>query len=1007
MSGTYKPLILAMSLLFALTASISAAPGDLDPTFGNGGIVITRGFNGNNPNYLSHALAMAIQPDGKIVVVGEGNDGPFTFVAWDFAVVRYNTDGSLDSSFGSNGRVVTHLSDNYDGAMAVAIQPDGKIVVAGRCDRTDSNSAVVRYNPNGSLDASFNSTGLVITSGIVVSSVAIQADGKIVVAGSSGNGNFAIVRYNADGSLDTSFNGSGRGTTPVGGGANSVAIQADGKIIAVGQSRNGSSAFVLVRYNADGSLDTSFNGTGNVITSVGNAGGGASDLAIQTDGKIVVAGYSLATSDWRTADFAVVRYNPDGSLDTSFGGTGKILNPDSDSGDYASSVAIQPNGKIVVAGDSSSIGSDFSVEGSDFALVRLNPNGSLDTSFNGTGTVITSVGNAWDHASSVAMQPDGKIVVAGDSGPDEFKDFVVVRYQGDDATPTPTPIPIPTATPTPTPIATTPPTLRENGKIAFTSDRDGNHEIYVVNPDGTNQIRITNNSVVDDHPTWSPDGTKIAFVSERPAGGFAIFTMNPDGTNRTEITPIGGNSFCCSWSMSWSPDGKRIVFQDSNLVDTDLVIVNIENGNRQDLTNGPEWDSMPSWSPDGSRILFSRNLFDNGHTGLTLHTIKPDGTDIRELSSGLGNDGWDHYYAKWAPSGDKIVFVVNVWDFAYNLFIANADGTNSQFFDGCDWWTNCKMNRDNPSWSPDGKWIIYSIEGGIFVKNIDGTGFRQLTSGRNASWQPLVSAACANPNPIDCPDFFVAQHYRDFLSREPDADGLAFWTNEITSCGTDPQCIEVKRISVSASFFLSIEFQNTGYLVERMYKVAYGDRTDPTTGLPVPIIKRAELSADSAVIGQGVIVKAPGWEQQLETNKQAFALAFVQRERFIDAYPLNLTPEQFVARLNQNSGNVLTEEETNTLTAELSADGTAVARADVLLKVAKNALLDQHERNRAFVLMEYFGYLRRNPNDAPDGNFGGYDFWLNKLDQFNGNFIEAEMVKAFLSSIEYRSRFGP
>ncbi|HKE55249.1 MAG TPA: hypothetical protein VKB46_01060, partial [Pyrinomonadaceae bacterium] len=215
------------------------------------------------------------------------------------------------------------------------------------------------------------------------------------------------------------------------------------------------------------------------------------------------------------------------------------------------------------------------------------------------------------------------------------------------------------------------------------------------------------------------------------------------------------------------------------------------------------------------------------------------------------------------------------------------------------------------------------------------------------------------------------------------------------------------RISVSASFFLSIEFQNTGYLVERLYKVAYGDGVDAATGLSVPIIRRAELSADSAVIGQGVIVKAPGWEQQLETNKQAFALAFVQRQRFIDAYPLNLTPAQFVARLNQNSGDVLTEEETNALTAELSADGTAVARADVLLKVAKNALLDQHERNRAFVLMQYFGYLRRNPNDAPDGNFGGYDFWLNKLDQFNGNFIEAEMVKAFLSSIEYRSRFGP
>ena len=173
-----------------------------------------------------------------------------------------------------------------------------------------------------------------------------------VVSGNGSTSDFALVRYNPDGSLDTTFNGTGKVITPVGGGANSVAIQSDGKIIAAGEKpKRLNAAFTLVRYNADGTLDTSFNGTGKVITSVGNSDSGASELAIQTDGKIVVAGYSLAAPDnWRTADFAVVRYNPDGSLDTSFGGTGKILIPDSDSGDYAYSVAIQPNGKIVVAG---------------------------------------------------------------------------------------------------------------------------------------------------------------------------------------------------------------------------------------------------------------------------------------------------------------------------------------------------------------------------------------------------------------------------------------------------------------------------------------------------------------------------------------------------------------------------------------------------------------------------------------------------------------------------------
>jgi hypothetical protein len=260
-------------------------------------------------------------------------------------------------------------------------------------------------------------------------------------------------------------------------------------------------------------------------------------------------------------------------------------------------------------------------------------------------------------------------------------------------------------------------------------------------------------------------------------------------------------------------------------------------------------------------------------------------------------------------------------------------------------------------------------------------------------------------NPIDDAQFFVTQHYRDFLWREPDPAGLTFWTNEIASCGLDPQCIEVKRINVSASFFLSIEYQNTGYLVERMYKAAYGDGTDASTGLAVPIISRAELSADSALIGQGVIVNAAGWEQQLETNKRAFALAFVQRQRLIDAYPLNLAAAEFVLKLNQNVGGALTQSETAALVNELSADGSARACADVLMKVAENASLHRAEKDRAFVLMQYLDYLRRDPNSARDSNYAGYQFWLDKLDRFGGDSIQAEMVKAFIESAEYRQRF--
>jgi hypothetical protein len=263
-------------------------------------------------------------------------------------------------------------------------------------------------------------------------------------------------------------------------------------------------------------------------------------------------------------------------------------------------------------------------------------------------------------------------------------------------------------------------------------------------------------------------------------------------------------------------------------------------------------------------------------------------------------------------------------------------------------------------------------------------------------------------NRIDDPQFFVAQHYRDFLNREPDASGLAFWVNEITSCGTNAQCIEVKRINVSAAFFISIEFQETGYLVYRFYKAAYGN----PTGAPVPL-RFNEFLPDTQQIGQGVVVGAGDWQTKLEDNKKAFAAAFVMRTSFTNAYATSLTPAQFVDMLYANAG--VTSPSAAERTAAINEFGSAAntadnaARSRALRRVAENATLRQQEFNRAFVLMQYFGYLRRNPNDPPEPglNFDGYNFWLNKLSQFNGNFVDAEMVKAFITSGEYRQRFGP
>jgi hypothetical protein len=252
--------------------------------------------------------------------------------------------------------------------------------------------------------------------------------------------------------------------------------------------------------------------------------------------------------------------------------------------------------------------------------------------------------------------------------------------------------------------------------------------------------------------------------------------------------------------------------------------------------------------------------------------------------------------------------------------------------------------------------------------------------------------------------------YLDFFSREPDTSGLNFWTNEITSCGSNTQCTEIKRINVSAAFYLSIEFRDTGYLVERIYRSAYGNGTGTSTlggthQFSVPVIRFEEFLPDTQEIGRGVVVGQTGWEQVLENNKQVFLNAFVLRARFTGAFPAGMTPAQYVDALNANAGGALSTSERNQLVTDLT--GGAKTRAQVLRAVAEDPDLNTAENNRAFVLMQFYGYLRRNPNDAPDADYTGYDFWLSKLNQFNGNFVNAEMVKAFIQSDEYKHRFGP
>lgn len=263
----------------------------------------------------------------------------------------------------------------------------------------------------------------------------------------------------------------------------------------------------------------------------------------------------------------------------------------------------------------------------------------------------------------------------------------------------------------------------------------------------------------------------------------------------------------------------------------------------------------------------------------------------------------------------------------------------------------------------------------------------------------------STPNPFLDPEFFVRQHYLDFFNREPDASGLAFWKSEITSCGANAACIEVKRINVSAAFYLSIEFQETGYLVYRMYKAGY-----PSTA-PVPV-RLVDFLPDTQQIGKGVVVGVGDWQTKLNNNKVAFAQDFVSRPAFVAQHPTSLTPAQFVDALFANGGVTPSAgDRTDAINEFAGAPNTTdtAARGRALRRVAENATLTAQEFRKAFVLMQYFGYMRRNPNDAPEAglDYSGYNFWLGKLNDFNGNYIQAELVKAFITSDEYRLRFGP
>lgn len=401
------------ALLFP--ALVSAARGDLDPTFGSGGKVTTD-FGGNET-----AWGVAVQPDGKAVVAGTRFDmGPSD----DFVLARYTANGVLDTTFDGDGKVTTDFGGRSDGADDVAIQPDGKIVAVGSgfpAQVRPGDFALARYNRDGALDATFGDGGKVLTTFEPSSidganAVLIQPDGKILAAGRTRSGlrnAFALARYLPNGSLDASFDGDGLVVTRISPGDDIVfdlAVQPNGKLIAVGWSSPGGFDIAMARYNPDGTLDSGFDGDGMVVASLFRpASTYAAQVLVQQDGKILTGGAGLA------------RFNPDGAVDRSFGEGGRALT------DVGLVTPLQqPDGKILAVGSTSASGGDAS----DFTVVRLTAAGRIDPRFGRRGRVVTDF-RPQDAATDAELLATGKLVVAGYTSQVPFAapaDFAVARY---------------------------------------------------------------------------------------------------------------------------------------------------------------------------------------------------------------------------------------------------------------------------------------------------------------------------------------------------------------------------------------------------------------------------------------------------------------------------------------------------------------------------------------------------------------------------------------------------
>jgi len=571
------------------------------------------------------------------------------------------------------------------------------------------------------------------------------------------------------------------------------------------------------------------------------------------------------------------------------------------------------------------------------------------------------------------------------------------------------------------------PAWSPNGsQIGFVSNRDGNDEIYLMNPDGTNQTNLTQNAADDSSFSFSPDGGMLAFSSTRQDSDFDIYTMNSDGRGVVRLTNLPGADVNPAWAV------RQIVFQTNRDENDEVYSMTVAGGSQTRLTNNAELDVDPSQSADGARISFATArdgnleiyLMNANGTGLTRLTnnnaadlqpaIQPQGLIPPAPAAGATTVQFSAGDYNVAEDSTGLLTVTRTGDLsgASTVDFMTVNGSASS---RSDYAFRSGTLRFGPG--ENTKTFTVLITDDVFVEQeetltvaLSNPSGAVLGSLNDATITIRDNDTTTLPNPIDEARFFVRQHYRDFLNREPDSAGWDFWTNQITSCGNNPQCLSSRRDSTSAAFFLSPEFQVSGNFIYRIYKGALVQGQGPGGRLPT----YAEFIKDLQQVTQGIVVDNKLSPQVIEANRVAFAEQFVLRAEFRTLYD-SLNNQQYVDKLFATTGIPPTAVERTALINGL-APGGGETRASVLRKIVDGtrvtsdgtlefttrfgkAFYDK-EFDPSFVLMEYFGYLHRDPDDA------GFQFWLAKLRQF-GNWVDAEMVRAFATSPEYRNRFGP